>query len=83
MDILAPPKIKNKLEDVSINVEQTLKLTVQVEGMPKPTVEFYKDGKVIKPSDRVKVVEEGDSITLVIEKTTLKDSGNDPSYRWG
>lgn len=73
--ILAPPKIKTKLEDVSINIEQTLKLSVEVEGIPKPKVEFYKDGKVIIPSDRTKIVEEGDSLTLIIEKTILKDSG--------
>lgn len=56
-------------------VEETIRIPIVIEGTPKPTVQFYKDGKEIKSSERVKVVEEGEKHTLVIEKTTLKDSG--------
>lgn len=70
-----PPKIKTKPEPVTVAVEETIKIPIIIEGTPKPTVQFYKDGKEIKSSERVKVVEEGEKHTLVIEKTTLKDSG--------
>lgn len=56
-------------------VEETIRIPIVIEGTPKPTVQFYKNGKEIKSSERVKVVEEGEKHTLVIEKTTLKDSG--------
>lgn len=64
------------MEDVSVHADILLKMDVEVEGIPKPTIQFYKDGKVVKESDRIKIVESGDKHTLVIEKTTLKDSGN-------
>lgn len=71
----AAPKIKKKLENMSISADDTLKLTIEVEGLPKPSVLFYKDGQEIKKTDRIKVVEEGVKHTLVIEKTNLKDTG--------
>lgn len=72
---LAPPKIRNKPEPVTVAVEETIRIPIIIEGTPKPTVQFYKDGKELKSSERVKLVEEGEKHTLVIEKTTLKDSG--------
>lgn len=72
----APPKIKTKPEAVTVAVEETIKIPVVIEGTPKPTVQFLKDGKEIKASERVKFVEEGEKHTLVIEKCTLKDTGS-------
>lgn len=46
-----------------------------MEGIPKPSVQFYKDGKIIKQTDKVKIVESGDKHTLVFEKTSLNDTG--------
>ncbi|XP_018567720.1 obscurin isoform X4 [Anoplophora glabripennis] len=74
--IIAPPKIKTKMEDVSVHADILLKMDVEVEGIPKPTVQFYKDGKIIKESDRIKIEESGEKHTLVIEKTSLKDTGS-------
>ncbi|XP_028138813.2 obscurin isoform X7 [Diabrotica virgifera virgifera] len=73
---IAPPRIKTKLEDMSVHADQQLKIDIEIEGIPKPTVKFYKDGKVIKESENIKVVESGEKLTLIIEKTSLKDSGS-------
>lgn len=56
-------------------VEETIRIPIIVEGNPQPTVQFYKDGKELKSSERVKIIEEGEKHTLVIEKSTLKDTG--------
>lgn len=72
---VAPPKIKNKMEDISIHADLLLKMTVEIEGIPEPKVQFYKDGKEIKASERVKIVKEGEKYSLVMEKSALTDSG--------
>lgn len=74
-NFIAPPKIRSKMEAITVAVEETIKIPVIIEGTPKPTVQFYKDGQEIKSSEHIKVVEEGEKHTLVIEKSTLKDSG--------
>ncbi|CAH1108368.1 unnamed protein product [Psylliodes chrysocephalus] len=76
LTVKAPPKIKTKMEDMSAHADLLLKMEVEVEGIPKPSVQFYKDGKVIKQTENIKVVESGQKHILQIEKTTLKDSGS-------
>lgn len=71
-----PPKIKNKMTDISASTDEVLKMTLEISGQPKPTVKFYKDGKEIAKSDRIKIVEEGEKYSLVIDKTKLDDAGN-------
>lgn len=53
-----------------------MKITAEVEGIPEPTLVFYKDGQEIKSSDRIKFVKEGNKHHVVIEKTVLKDTGS-------
>lgn len=75
LTVKAPPKIKAKMEDVSAHADLLLEIPVEIEGIPKPNVQFFKDGKEIKQSERIKIVEKGDKQILVIEKTSLKDTG--------
>ncbi|XP_050295068.1 obscurin-like isoform X13 [Anthonomus grandis grandis] len=76
LTVKAPPRIKNKMEDISIHAELLLKMTVEIEGIPEPKVQFYKDGKEIKQTDRIKIVKEGEKYSLVMEKTSLTDTGS-------
>lgn len=76
LTVKAPPKIKCKIDNVDVHADLLLQIPVEVEGTPKPSVAFYKDGKEVKLNERVKVVEEAQKHTLVIEKTTLKDAGS-------
>ncbi|CAG9815908.1 unnamed protein product, partial [Phaedon cochleariae] len=64
------------MEDISVHADILLKMDVEVEGIPKPTIQFYKNGKIIKQSESMRVVESGEKHSLVIEKTSLKDSGS-------
>lgn len=75
MIFLEPPKIKTKMTDISASADEVLKMTVEIEGIPKPTVQFYKDGKELTKSDRIKIVEEGEKYSIVLDKTKLSDTG--------
>ncbi|XP_066993446.2 obscurin isoform X3 [Anabrus simplex] len=75
--VKAPPKIKTKVEDSSCMIDESYKVTVEIEGMPLPDVKWYKDGQQIKQSERVKVVKESSqSYTLSISKSKLEDTGS-------
>lgn len=74
--VKAPPKIKTKIEDTICLVTETCKVTVEIEGIPKPTIVFYKDGQPVTLGDKYKVVEEGDQYSLIINKAEFKDTGS-------
>ncbi|KAI5708872.1 hypothetical protein M8J76_005116 [Diaphorina citri] len=80
LSIKAPPKYRNKLgdgEDVNIMVGQELKLSIGIDGIPKPEVKWLKDGKPVKETkDLVLSYDDSGVHTLTIEKATLKDSGS-------
>ncbi|XP_075215546.1 obscurin isoform X5 [Lycorma delicatula] len=77
LTVKAPPKFKRKLSDFETMAGEDIHLTVDVEGIPKPTIQWYKDGLLIKKSDRVKMFEEASTeYTLLIEKSTLDDGGS-------
>lgn len=65
---LAPPKIKTKLEDVSVHADLQIKVDVEIEGIPAPKVQFYKDGKVIKTSENIKISESAEKHTITFQK---------------
>ncbi|XP_061708255.1 obscurin isoform X2 [Cydia pomonella] len=49
------PRITKSLVDMTVDKGQTLKLEVEVEGCPEPTVKWYKDGKEITTDARIKI----------------------------
>ncbi|XP_047985115.1 obscurin isoform X1 [Leguminivora glycinivorella] len=49
------PRITKSLVDMTVDQGQTLKLEVEVEGCPEPTVKWYKDGKEITTDARIKI----------------------------
>ncbi|XP_049875611.1 obscurin isoform X4 [Pectinophora gossypiella] len=71
------PKIKKKIENQSCMVSATHTVTVEIEGTPAPEVEFYKDGVLIKSSERIQIVKESDSVyKIIIKDAKLTDSGS-------
>ncbi|XP_063239264.1 obscurin-like [Bacillus rossius redtenbacheri] len=74
--ITAPPKIKTKIEDSSVKIGETYKVTAEVEGIPTPEVKWYKNGKQVVSSSRVKVKQESAGVyTLTVSDAQLEDSG--------
>ncbi|KAL1110551.1 hypothetical protein AAG570_008079, partial [Ranatra chinensis] len=76
LTVKAPPNFSKKLDDVSLMAGKELKLKVQVEANPKPSVTWFKDGKEVKESEHIKIIEEGTSFTLLIDHCTLFDAGS-------
>lgn len=69
------PAIKSKVEDLTIGIEETLIVSAEVDGIPKPDVQFLKEGREVEVSDHVEVVDNHPTYTLVLRNTTLKDTG--------
>ncbi|XP_024082458.1 obscurin isoform X3 [Cimex lectularius] len=76
LNVKAAPFFTKKLTDVHAMSSQEIRLNVNIGGNPKPTVAWYKDGKEVSESDHVKLIEEGSSYTLLIEKCNLYDVGS-------
>ncbi|XP_045774450.1 obscurin isoform X4 [Maniola jurtina] len=49
------PRITKSLIDMSVDVGQTLKLEVEVEGCPEPRIMWYKDGQEVTTDARIKI----------------------------
>ncbi|XP_066901444.1 obscurin isoform X2 [Halyomorpha halys] len=76
LDVKAAPSFTKKLHDVRTISGQEIRLTIEVDANPKPVVTWYKDGKEVKESDHIKLIEEGNAFTLFIEKSSLHDIGS-------
>jgi len=71
------PKIKSDLQPtLNVTKNEPIVLTIQADGKPKPQVKWFKGTEEIPTNQLgVKVVEEGDTYKLIIEKAADKDQG--------
>ncbi|XP_073994368.1 obscurin isoform X8 [Rhodnius prolixus] len=76
LDVKAAPSFTKKLMDVHAISGQEIRLNVQIDANPKPMVAWYKDGKQILDSEHIKLIEEGNSYTLLIQNSQLSDVGS-------
>ncbi|XP_011305282.1 muscle M-line assembly protein unc-89 isoform X2 [Fopius arisanus] len=75
--VKSAPKIIKKMADTFAYIETDAKMTVQIQASPPPNVTWYKDGQVIKESERISFVKEGnDSYSLIIMECRLTDTGS-------
>lgn len=76
-DIAIAPVFAEEEESAPIIVEEggDVTLSVNVKGHPIPEVEWSKDGKDLKASDRLEVAEMNGKHTLLIKGATPEDSG--------
>lgn len=51
-----PPKFMQAPVDVKANVKDELELPCSIRGKPKPTIQWLKNGDVIKPNDYMKFI---------------------------
>ncbi|XP_022174781.1 obscurin-like isoform X5 [Myzus persicae] len=75
--IKAAPKFRRNLIDYEGVTGKDITLTVEIEASPKPIVQWYKDSKVIKKSNRIKYVTDEVSgvYTLIIQDCKMEDVG--------
>ena len=71
------PKIKSDLQPtLNVTKNQPIVLTIQADGKPKPQVKWFKGNDEIPTNQPgVKMVEEGDTYKLIIDKAAEKDIG--------
>ena len=76
-DITIAPEFAEEEESAPIIVEEggDVTVSVNVKGQPIPEVEWSKDGKDLKASDRLEVAEINGKHTLLIKSATPEDSG--------
>lgn len=69
------PVFLSQLSPSAVTAGETARFTVRVSGLPKPTVRWSRDGKVIETSSVYKLIEEKEEYSLVITKVTSEYEG--------
>lgn len=70
------PQFTHPLESVEVSEGTAVKLTCTVKGTPQPTIEWFKDGKPLKTSKRVKDDFDGEVASLSFTEADLDDEGD-------
>jgi hypothetical protein len=78
LDILDVPKALNKLENLTVNENESAKFVVKFSGNPKPQVKWFRDEEEIVVNEAYELEETGeDEMTLVIKACKFpENSGN-------
>lgn len=72
-----PPMFVERFEELNVTQNALIKLHARVVGNPVPEVLWLHNNNPLKPSDRVKLVYDGENIELIIQKAdSEKDSGD-------
>ncbi|CAF3575459.1 unnamed protein product [Adineta steineri] len=77
LTVIEPTELKCEFpEQQIIQVGKPIKLECHVSGRPQPEVTWTKDGKEIKPSDRVEIIKKPDGTCIMsIKEATPEDKG--------
>jgi len=75
VNVTAPLKFNNKLNDLDIIQGSNGSLTVECEGVPKPKLTWYFNDNEIKPNQKTRVDTKGPLSTLTINKADMPDIG--------
>lgn len=69
------PVFLSQLLPTTVSTGTTARLTARISGFPRPTVQWSRNGKVIKSSSTYQMLEEKDVYTLVIDQVTYEYEG--------
>ena len=70
----APPRFSAALQNQTVSVGRPVTFTVEVEGIPVPTITWYKDEYVLHHGDKYHISGDGYRSTLYIPFVTLDDN---------
>lgn len=70
------PQFIQPLESVEVSEGAAVKLACTVKGTPQPTIEWFKDGKPLKTSKRMKDDFDGEVVSLSFTEADLDDEGD-------
>ncbi|XP_071443881.1 protein Obscurin isoform X2 [Hetaerina americana] len=82
LSVKSPPKIISQVTDMTCKVQETLEMTIEVEGTPAPDVKWYKDGQTVSASATVKIgskkgsTSQSMSHSLTLTSSKLEDAGS-------
>ncbi|XP_067124006.1 muscle M-line assembly protein unc-89-like, partial [Centruroides vittatus] len=76
LTVKSSPVFRKQMKDMAVMTDKPVKFEVEVEGNPTPEIKWLKDGQEVRQNDRIKVLNEAELHTLLIEKTKQEDSGN-------
>uniref|UniRef100_A0A8D3AUV2 receptor protein-tyrosine kinase n=1 Tax=Scophthalmus maximus TaxID=52904 RepID=A0A8D3AUV2_SCOMX len=71
--ILEPPALRNNLTDCTVNVSSSVTLSCPSQGIPPPTIAWYKDEHALAQGSGIVISPEGG--TLHIDRITVEDQG--------
>lgn len=75
--VKSAPKITKKQTDMSVIIDETLTMLVQIEATPAPEVKWYKDGQELRENNRISIIKEGnETYKLTIRNARLDDAGS-------
>ena len=68
-----PPVFVKKLSTIHAIEGDAVRLEVIVDGIPKPTVQWFVENDLVEEDKHTHIIQEGDKHTLVIDNTVLDD----------
>lgn len=74
-EVLQAPKIIHPVQAKMVPAGDSVTLEADFEGVPKPEVRWYRNGKEITPSNKVNIVIEEHKTTLHIPQVFRPDGG--------
>ncbi|CAF0818885.1 unnamed protein product [Didymodactylos carnosus] len=75
VEVLGPPQIIKPPTDAMLPVTQSVTLTAEIIGLPKPTVTWFYKGNAIKSNQKYQADAKKDVYTLTIQKGDMNDQG--------
>ncbi|XP_030643504.1 striated muscle preferentially expressed protein kinase [Chanos chanos] len=75
LEMAAPPTFESIMEDLDVNVGETPRFAVVVEGKPIPDIFWYKDDVLLSESSHFTFVYDDNECSLVVLNTKPDDSG--------
>lgn len=70
--VMRAPKIIKPVEAVIAKPEDEVVLEAEIEGVPKPEIKWYKNGKELKADSKYEIIEEENVTKLIIKKKVPK-----------
>lgn len=71
-----PPQIIRHMEPKVASVGRAIRFSVQVSGIPKPQVSWYKDSQALVTSDTCKFFYDNEDYTLMLLNVSTEDAGS-------
>ena len=77
VEVLMKPKIDSKGQDLSVLIGEPTQLNVKLSGVPKPEIQWLKNGQPFEiDQTRMRFVEKDDVYSLVIDRTQIEDQAS-------